>query len=411
MQFRKPLLALLFTFGAAGAHAAAGHNHGGHAATPCADQEAPPAMHCALAPTGAFDAEGRLWLAWASGGHVYVNHSDDLGATFSEPRPVNRIPEKVAANGENRPKIALGPDGTLHVSWTQPLEKPYTGHIRYARSSDRGRSFSEPLTVNDHREVTSHRFDSLAVNDRGEVFIAWLDKRDRMAADAKGEPYIGAALYYTLSRDGGERFMANQKIADYSCECCRTAMTLDGDGLPVIAWRQVYGDHVRDHALVTFAAADTPRQPVRLSHDQWRIDACPHHGPALSQSAGVLHAAWFNNAPERHGLFYARSTDGGRTFSQALAFGDYEAAAAHPAVVAADSVVWLAWKEFDGQQTRLMLQYSLNSGETWNQPRAMATTAGDSDHPQLLRRGEHAFASWQTEQEGFRLLPLGEVRR
>lgn len=385
--------------------AADGHGGHGEAVGPCADREAPAALRCALAPTGVFDGRGRLWVVWALGGHVYVNYSDDQGRTFSTPVSVNRIPERVAADGENRPKIAVGPEGEVYVSWTQRLERPYSGHIRFARSGDGGRTFSEPVIVNDHQAVTSHRFDSLGVNRRGEVYLAWLDKRDQMAAQGAGGRYAGAALYFTLSRDGGRTFLPNRKIADHTCECCRTAMALGADGLPVIAWRHIYDDNIRDHALVRFDKPDAPAAPVRLSHDHWRIEACPHHGPALSVSEGAYHAVWFNNAPERHGLFYARSGDGGQTFSQPLAVGNYEAAASHPAVASLGRRVWIAWQEFDGTRTQVLAMHSDNNGETWSAPIVLAATAGKADHPQLLHDSKVAFVTWQTEQEGFHLLP------
>src|SRR3569833_3385620 len=80
-----------------------------------------------------------------------------------------------------------------------------------------------------------------------------------------------------------------------------------------------------------FDGQSTPR---RVTHDRWRIDACPHHGPALSIAAdGHHHLAWFDNAPDARGLFYARSTDGGARLSPPLAFGDLAAQPGHADVL------------------------------------------------------------------------------
>lgn len=155
-----------------------------------------------LALTAAFDGKGRLWLASIRGRHLYVSHSDDKGTTLSAPVMVNAEPEDILGDGENRPKIVVR-KGVVYVSYTRGLEKPMTGDIRFSRSLDGGRSFSAPLTVNDNREIISHRFETLEVNDRGQVFLAWLDKRDLSAAVRKGEKYSGAAVYYAVSDDGG----------------------------------------------------------------------------------------------------------------------------------------------------------------------------------------------------------------
>ncbi|OYY81405.1 MAG: hypothetical protein B7Y33_01820, partial [Hydrogenophilales bacterium 16-62-9] len=103
----------------------------------------------AVAVGVAYDARGRLWLARVENQHLLVSHSDDSGAHFSAPVRVTVAPETIAADGENRPKIALGADGTVMLSWTQALPQNYSGNIRFARSIDGGKSFSEPITLND----------------------------------------------------------------------------------------------------------------------------------------------------------------------------------------------------------------------------------------------------------------------
>ena len=64
-------------------------------------------VHCGGAPSAAVDADGRLWVSFVQNKHVYVAHSDDKGATFSEAVRVNAEPEDAEFNGENRPKIVV----------------------------------------------------------------------------------------------------------------------------------------------------------------------------------------------------------------------------------------------------------------------------------------------------------------
>ncbi len=357
-----------------------------------------------LALTTAFDGKGRLWLASIRDRHLYVSHSDDKGITLSAPVMVNAEPEDILGDGENRPKIVVR-KGVVYVSYTRGLEKPMTGDIRFSRSLDGGRSFSTPLTVNDNREIISHRFETLEVNDRGQVFLAWLDKRDLSAAIRKGEKYSGAAVYYAVSDDGGASFQPNLKAADHSCECCRVAMALDSDATPVIFWRHIFGKNERDHAMLRL---DGKSSPIRVSYDRWEVDGCPHHGGALSiASDGVHHFVWFNNAPERHGLFYAHSADRGNRFSAPLNFGNFEAQAGHPHVLSLGKVVHVVWKEFDGQNSVIRGMASTDGGKSWSLPRQIATTAGASDHPLLVADGTQAYLSWNTAQEGFRLIGMG----
>ena len=361
-----------------------------------------------LAVTVDFDENGRLWLAAISGQHIYVSYSDDHGITRSAPVKVNAEPENILGDGENRPKIIVR-EGVIYISYTQGLAKPMTGHIRFSRSLDGGKTFSQPVTVNDNLEIISHRFDVMGVNNRGQIFIAWLDKRDLSAAAKKGEKYAGLGLYYAVSDDEGKSFHPNIKAADHACECCRVAMAMDTDGYPVAVWRHVYDTNIRDHALVRL---DGKMVPVRLSHESWNVAGCPHHGPSLSIAAdGVYHATWFSNAPERQGLFYAYSADRGRTFSAPLNFGNPEAQPAHPYVLSLGSRVYLVWKEFDGENTGIFGMRSGDGGKSWSVPEKLADTSDMSDWPLLIGTNNQAYLSWNTKNEGYRLIEMDDENK
>ena len=361
-----------------------------------------------LAVTVDFDENGRLWLAAISGQHIYVSYSDDHGITRSAPVKVNAEPENILGDGENRPKIIVR-KGVIYISYTQGLAKPMTGHIRFSRSLDGGKTFSQPVTVNDNLEIISHRFDVMGVNNRGQIFIAWLDKRDLSAAAKKGEKYAGLGLYYAVSDDEGKSFHPNIKAADHACECCRVAMAMDTDGYPVAVWRHVYDTNIRDHAVVRL---DGKMVSVRLSHENWNVAGCPHHGPSLSIAAdGVYHATWFSNAPERQGLFYAYSADRGRTFSAPLNFGNPEAQPAHPYVLSLGSRVYLVWKEFDGENTGIFGMRSGDGGKSWSVPEKLADTSDMSDWPLLIGTNNQAYLSWNTKNEGYRLIEMDDENK
>ncbi|OGT00568.1 MAG: hypothetical protein A3F73_14530 [Gallionellales bacterium RIFCSPLOWO2_12_FULL_59_22] len=356
-----------------------------------------------LAVGATFDENARLWLAEFQGQHLYVSYSDDRGVTRSAPVKVNAEPENFLGDGENRPKI-VARKGVIYLSYTQGLAKPMSGDIRFSRSTDGGKSFSAPITVNDNREIISHRFDSMAVNGKGHIYIAWLDKREHSAAEKRGEKYNGSAIYYAVSDDGGASFRRNDKIADHVCECCRTAMAVDTDDYPVVAWRHIYDTNTRDHALVKL---DGKMAPARISRENWNIAACPHHGPSLAIAAdGVYHAAWFSNAPQQRGLFYAHSDDRGKTFSGPLNFGNIEAQPSRPYVLGLGNRVYLVWKEFDGERTAILGMDSADGGKSWHAPKKLAATADVSDWPMLIGENGRAFLSWNTGNEGYRLIEI-----
>ena len=227
----------------------------------------------AFGTSAAVDRTGHVWVAYAqpagAQGHVVLQRSEDGGSNWQSPVRVNAAPEPVAAEGENRPKLAFGPGGEIYVTWTSPTSEQFTGDIRFARSLDGGRTWSAPAVVHHDRQLIAHRFESLVVDPQGRLWVAWVDKRD-----------LKAAIYYAYSDDRGTTWSADTKLAGGSCECCRIALAVDPQGRVGAMWRHVFAPNERDHAFALLGAAAPVVERVTL--DRWRIDACPHHGPSLA---------------------------------------------------------------------------------------------------------------------------------
>lgn len=355
----------------------------------------------------AADAQGRIWIAGKEGAgaeqYVVLQVSDDGGKTWSAAKRVQSEPEPVSADGENRPKIAIGPKGEVYVAYTKPLAKPYTGEIRFARSLDGGKTFSAPITVHANRDVITHRFESMIVDASGRIYIAWIDKRDVEAAAARKQKYAGAALYYAVSSDSGASFKGDYKIAGHSCECCRIGLALDAGGKPVALWRHVFDSSIRDHAMTTLSPDGNTSPVVRATFDNWRIDACPHHGPSLAYAAdGTRHQVWFNVKDDEGGAFYASANAGGK-MAMPIKLGT--AQAEHPDVAVEGKTVAIVWKQFDGKSTAIFGRLSADGGQTWVE-KEMARTAKDSDQPHLFNAPSGIQLAWRTQEEGMRIIPV-----
>ncbi|MFZ5512697.1 MAG: exo-alpha-sialidase, partial [Pseudomonadota bacterium] len=367
------------------AAAAQSHSHG--AAAPTAKAARP-----TLAVNVAFGADGRLWRVRHGAEGVLVDWSDDGGGRFAP--AMLAAPEPPAADGELAPEIAVTQDGVIYVAYTLARShNPIIGHVRLVRSRDGGRSFTPAATVNDNLEEITHRFQSLVVDAAGVAHLIWIDKRDLEAARRARKPYRGAAVYY--ARCDGTTIGANRKVADHSCECCRLALALDSDGVPVALWRHVFEDGSRDHALARLDGSPARR----ATFEGWRIDACPHHGPALAVgSDGIRHLAWYTAAGDDARILYQAQHRDGRPLAPPRRLGGDQAG--FPALLAIGTGVILAWKEFDGSATRVFVQHA--SGNGWSTAAALASSGGPSDRPRLVAQGGRAFLSWNTRDEGYR---------
>jgi Neuraminidase (sialidase) len=93
-----------------------------------------------------------------------------------------------------------------------------------------------------------------------------------------------------------------------------------------------------------------------------------------------------------------------------MRIGDADRNPSNPYLISVGNQLWLAWKEFDGTKTTVPVMRSTDGGRTWSEPKMVANTADQSDHPVLVANGSQAFLSWQTRDEGFRFFPLEDVK-
>src|SRR5690606_11441849 len=341
-----------------------------HSTRPRCGADTPASVHCGTTPTAVFDRSGRLWVAFARHDHVHVASSDDAGRSFGRAVRVNAVAEALDVNGENRPKIAFGTHGEIYVSWTRKLPGGYNGEIRFSRSLDGGERFEPPRTINDDGLATGHRFESLEVDAAGNVYLAWLDKRE--ASSASGEAGRGgASVYYAVSADGGATFAPNRRVAASSCECCRIAIASTrstGSVGAAIFWRHVFPDSIRDHAFAVIGPDGVLAAPRRATHDGWRIEACPHHGPAMSAvDDGSYDLAWFSGGGARKGISYGRYDPSTETVTRIRTMSA-SAGASHPHLASVAGASFLVWKEFDGEGTRVLLTVTNDGGLAWSTP-------------------------------------------
>lgn len=364
-----------------------------------------------LAISVAFDSAGTLWRASVHEGFVQVDKSSDLGKTFSKPVKVNQAEQKIGADGEARPKIAIGLEGNIYATWTEALKKPFSGYIWFARSLDGGKSFEKPYIVHQDRAEITHRFDALNLAPNGNITVTWVDKRDLIAAKAAGKKYDGAAIYYAVSSDKGATFATEKKLADSSCECCRIVTTNKPDGTTVAMWRHVFAGSERDHMIAEIPQADTKPEPHRATFGHWVIDGCPHHGAAIASGGEGkdwwgYHMAYFDGNDKKPGLYYSRMDGVAWASSPPKKFGDNAKQAGHPAILSNGDKVWLVWREIKDGKSSILGMLSDDGGKNWNDAKTLANSSAKVDYPILVQHKNQPYLVWSTQADGLNILPL-----
>lgn len=267
-------------------------------------------------PFIAADTRGQFYLAYVqrtgAESNVMLRHSTD-GENFSAPVRVNDRAGDATVRNENPPKVAFGPKGEVYVCWANERGK-WKGNIRFARSTDGGKTFAPALTLNSDgaSEPAGHAFQSLTVDKQGRIYVAWIDERNKQKEDRGGE------IWLAVSTDGGKSFGRDRRILTDVCECCRTNLQVDAAGTLYLTYRTVprTGPMFRDTLLARSTDGGQRFTTTLASADHWEIAGCPVAGPSFSfGKANTLTAVWFMGGGTRPGLYYATSTNKGATFA------------------------------------------------------------------------------------------------
>jgi hypothetical protein len=293
-----------------------------------------------VSPDVVVEPSGEVYLVFARNQNAFLAISSDNGNTFFTPVQLNRVPRSVMGGRERGPKIALGAGRTVHVIWISSR----ADQLLYTRGLPDAGDFTSPRNLLGAKT----RLDgaTVAADQRGNVFVAWLD--GRLAEDRRNP--LSLPIFWAESQDGGQTFSKSQTSpALRACSCCALKAIEDLEGGFDLAFRGAY-NNVHDIYLARFAASETGLLPAigKIHDDNWESKACPMSGPSLARSAqsALVWAAWMS----RGRVYYAQSTDPApldQHFQEPHApRGAHSSSQNHPLVlVNSQDQVLLAWEE------------------------------------------------------------------
>lgn len=240
-----------------------------------------------------FTHVGKTLVVWrekapTGGSNLFAAHLLADGA-MSDPVRVNDHPDTVMSwdHDENRPSVALGPEGRLAVAWTTE-----DSSVRAATSLDDGATFAPSVRLHQDEKPAYHAFPAVAFDSAGALHAAWIDARDAGHPRAE-EP---ADLYYTRLDDGValvEGAPEHNLTADLEgsvCGCCRLGMEVD-DGRVTIAFRFASSDGFRDVFRVEGTTEGSFTGAERLGPPTWELSGCPSAGPATAAGTTLWNEA------------------------------------------------------------------------------------------------------------------------
>jgi len=316
-----------------------------------------------------------------------LNFAERTGAGWSPARTV-AASDNWFLSSADVPTVMRMSDGTL-VATTYPAVDPameaYDLLLSYSR--DDGKTWSRPISPHHDGTKTQHGFASLYEMPGGALGLVWLDGRGKESM----------ALFHGAF-DNAWKQTAESAIDDRACECCQTAVAMTADG-PLVAFRDRSPREIRDiYASLFTGGAWTQPRPVFV--DNWRIEACPVNGPALSARERQVAAAWFTVKDDNAQTYAAFSQDAGRTLGTPIRLDDGTALGHVDIEMLDDGSAVATWVEFADERSQLRMRRIESSGA-----RSAAVVVSDgtigrvSGYPRIARHGSDLILAW-TESAG-----------
>jgi hypothetical protein len=373
--------------------------------------EWPPSLDRLESPAGPASAQPQLTssehgvvLSWLenAGTMTTFKFSQRTATGWSAPQPIASRRD-FFVNWADVPSVVQLADRTLVAHWLQESgPASYAYDLRLARSSDDGRTWSEPFSPHHDGTKNEHGFASLYDVRGAGLGLVWLDGRTMKAPatpdeDGTGDMSLRAAVF---DRDGKQ--LPEEAIDLRVCECCPTAAAGTSDGV-IVAYRDRSPSEVRNISVARFAAGKWS-DPAVVHDDGWEINGCPVNGPSLSAAGRQVAIAWFTAPKDEGQARLAFSEDGGQHFGDPIRVDDAGSLGRVDVELLLDGSAVVSWIELADGKAAFKFRRIDRSGQ-----RSAAVTVADmganrnSGYPRMARKGNELLFAWTGTDDSLRV--------
>jgi len=230
-------------------------------------------------------------LAYGAGNAIYVQTSTDRGQSFAAPVKVAEV-GVLPLSRHRGPRVVFSGTTLVVTAVTGEMvaEGPHghglatDGNLYAWRSTDGGQTWSKAARVNDALAAAREGLHTLAADQHGHVFAAWLDLRTGTTQ-----------LYGAFSKDAGVTWSRNVLLYHspdgHICECCHPSAAYAENGSLDVMWRNCM-DGSRDFFTIHSRDGKKFGPAQKVGMGTWKINACPMDGGGIAHAGGKTITAW-----------------------------------------------------------------------------------------------------------------------
>ena len=135
------------------------------------------------------------------------------------------------------------------------------------------------------------------------------------------------------------------------------------------------------------------------------VDISRHIGssssPQFAVSGNDVYVVWQGKTTGKYQIIFAKSTDGGATFSAPVNISDNSGDSSYPKIIASGNNIYITWSyTVTGKDYDVLFTKSTDGGTTFSAPVNISNNPGDSGLPQMSVSGNNVYITWENNGVG-----------
>jgi hypothetical protein len=326
--------------------------------------------------------------------------STDRGNTFSKPA---NLTSGVGIDSETPSIAAFG--NIVYVVWTD--NSPGNFDIFFIKSTDGGNTFSKPLNLSNDPGLSY--LPKIATNGKNNVYVVWTD-------NSPGNYNI----LFTRSLDGGASFDKPIILGNLKGVSNFPNIAASGNDTVYVVWSHKNNtdfdpsnteNQTQTYDIFFAKSIDMGHKfskPLDLSNDPANSQS-----PAVAVSEmGTVYIVWSDNSIGTYETFLTKSLDLGHTFSKVSVISSNLARSISPSISAYGNNVYVVWSDNTFGNPEIFFTKSLDEGSTFNRAININEDSGISAVAQITIAPEvgNLYLIWQDNAPGNSVIYFTKVR-